>query len=816
LTFDLNFKDMFRNYIKTAFRFLLKNKSFSFINVIGLAIGTLCCLYILLYVEDQYNYDKHHKDAADIYRITALISTPGDKHNFPLSSPPIAPAMKRDFPEVLEFTRVVTDFNAGKHLLRYKEKLIYEDKPVYVDSTFFDLFTYHFTSGNSKDVLSEPYSIVLLKRTAEKLFDGEDPVGKLIEIDDENGKNNYKVTGVVDESLGKSHLHANMFITMNSAGMGQFVRQNNSWAGNNFAFSFIKLRPHADAVSLEKKLPAFLHKYGGQQLKDIGMEKILHLQPLTSIHTTAGYEKELSKSVDPSFLYILLLIAILIQVIACINFMNLSTARASRRAKEVGVRKVVGAERSDLMKQFMSESFLLSLISVLIALPLLLLTLPVINQITQADIHVSMFANYRIWLLLGAVIATTGLIAGSYPAFYLSAFEAIKVIKGNFTSHISATGIRRSLVVFQFALSIVLIAGIIVIYSQLNYIRHKDLGFDKNQKLVFTFYTQDSRNKIDAFAGDLKQLAEVKAVGRGNNYLTQTVFNDYPVYLAGGNAASATDVQNMVVDENFVKANGIKIISGRDFHLYDSGKLLVNETVLRRLGLKPEDAPGTKLYTQFPGVPEFNREIAGVMKDFNFNSLHEEVKPLMLIYSDPQPFMSNLTVATDSKNYQALISRMESLWRKDFPSAPFDYKFLDQEVQKQYETEITLSRIINSFTMMAILISCLGLFGLAAFSAEQRKKEIGIRKVLGASVSGLVGLLSKDFLKLVGIAILIATPVAWWAMNKWLQAFAYRVDMSWWMFALAGSVAIIIAMVTVSFQAIKAAIVNPVKSLRTE
>jgi putative ABC transport system permease protein len=453
----------------------------------------------------------------------------------------------------------------------------------------------------------------------------------------------------------------------------------------------------------------------------------------------------------------------------------------------------------------------LSLISVLIALPLLLLTLPFLNQITQADVRVSMFANYYIWILLGAIIAITGLVAGSYPAFYLSAFEAIKVMKGNFTSHISATGIRRSLVVFQFVLSIVLIAGIIVIYTQLNYIQHKDLGFDQNQKLVFTFYTQDTRKNIDAFSNDLRQLPEVKMVGRANSYLSQAVFNDLPVYPAGGNAANATDVQFMLTDENFVKANGIKIISGRDFHLYDSGKVLVNETVLRRVGLKPEEARGKKLYTQFPGVPEFNREIAGVMKDFNFNSLHDEVKPLMFIYLDPQPDMSNLTVATDSKNYQALLSKIEALWHKDFPSAPFDYKFLDQEVQKQYETEITLSRIINSFTIMAILISCLGLFGLAAFSAEQRKKEIGVRKVLGASVSGVVSLLSKDFLKLVGIAILIATPVEWWAMSKWLQAFAYRVEISWWMFALAGCIAVGIALITVSFQAI-----NPVKSLRTE
>jgi putative ABC transport system permease protein len=807
---------MIRNYLKTAWRFLLKNKTFSFINIIGLAIGTLCCLYILLYVEDQYSYDKHENNAQDIYRVTSQLSLPGDKHTIATCSPPIAPAIKQDFPEVQQFTRVVGDFNAGKHLLRYQNRSIYETGVVYVDSTFFDVFTYHFTNGNAKNVLSEPYSLVLLKSTADKLFGSEDAVGKVIEIDDNNGKNNFKVTGVVDESLGKSHIQANMFITMNSGGMGEFVRQNTMWAGNNFAYSYIKLHPNADADALERKLPAFLNKYGGQQLKELGMEKVLHLQPLVSIHTTKDYESELSKSVDPSFLYILMLIAILIQVIACINFMNLSTARASKRAKEVGVRKVVGAGKSDLMRQFLSESFLLSFISVFIALPLLILTLPFLNQITQANIHLAMFANYRIWLLLGAIIVITGLVAGSYPAFYLSAFDAIKVIKGNFTSHISASGLRRSLVVFQFVLSIILIAGIIVIYSQLRYIQQKDLGFDKDQKLVFTFYTQDTRANINAFANDLRQLPEVKAVSRANNYLTQVVFNDIPVYPAGGNEATAVDVRFMTTDENFAKTNGIKIIAGRDFRLSDTGRVLVNETVLRRLGLKPQQGPGTKLYTKFPGVPEFYNEIVGVMKDFNYNSLHDEVKPFMLAYSAPQPSMSNLTVATDSRNYQSLLSKIETLWQKDFPAEPFQYKFLDQEVQKQYETEITLSRIINSFTLMAILISCLGLFGLAAFSAEQRRKEIGVRKVLGASVPVVVRLLSKDFLKLVGIAILIATPVAWWAMSKWLQAFAYRIEVSWWMFALAGIIAVCIALITVASQAIKAAIANPVKSLRTE
>jgi len=373
---------MIRNYLKTAWRFLLKNRTFSFINIIGLAIGTLCCLYIVMYVEAQYSYDKHEKDAKDIYRVTTWLSLPGDIHNNSTCSPPIAPAIKRDFPEVGQFTRVIDEASNNKHLLRYKEKSIYETRAAYVDSTFFELFTYHFTNGNARNVLSEPYTVVLLKNTADKLFGNEDPVNKVIEIDDDNGKHDFKVTGVVDERLGKSNIQANMFITMNSGGVGEYVRENNMWAGNNFTNSFIKLRPGADAEALEKKLPAFLQKYGAEQLKQIGMKKRLNLQPIGSIHTTTGYEVEMTKTVDPTFLNILILIAVLIQVIACINFMNLSTARASKRAKEVGVRKVIGAEKRDLIKQFMSESFLLSLIGAIIALPLLLLLLPYLNNVT--------------------------------------------------------------------------------------------------------------------------------------------------------------------------------------------------------------------------------------------------------------------------------------------------------------------------------------------------------------------------------------------------------------------------------------------------
>ncbi|HVW98586.1 MAG TPA: FtsX-like permease family protein [Mucilaginibacter sp.] len=809
---------MLKSYLKTAFRFLLKNKTFSFINIFGLATGTLCCLYILLYVQDQYSYDKYHKDVKDIYRVTTTLGLPGDLHKMSSASPPIGPAMKNDFPEVLQYTRVLTTDKLGakEHLLRYKEQSFYEKDAVFVDSTFFDIFSYHFVNGTGKNALTEPYSVVLVKSTADKLFGKENPVDKLITIDDSYGKHDFKVTGVVDGSLGKSHLYASMYITMNSGGIGQYVRNNNEWAGNNFTFTYVKLRPDASAEALDKKFPAFLDKYAGKKMKAVGMTKNLHLQNVATIHTTTGFDFDITKSVDPSFLFILVLIAVLIQVIACINFMNLSTARASKRAKEVGVRKVIGAGKYDLVKQFLGESFFLSFIGVVIALPLLWLVLPYLNDITSSDIRLTFFSDYRLWLMLAGLVLVTGFVAGSYPAFYLSAFEAIKVIKGNFTSHISAAGIRRSLVVFQFVLSIVLITGIIVIYSQLNFIKNKDLGFDKDQKLIFNFYTGDTQSKMGPLANDLRQLADVKAVSNADNYLSQFILHDHGVFPPGGNMQTAIDAQNIACDKYFVKANGISIIKGRDFMEGDSGKVLINETLEKRLGLKPDNAVGTKLYTQYDQNPMTFVTVVGVMKDFNYNSLHDDVRPFMLIYDKDMGDFASMTVSVSSNNYQDLLQKMSAIWQKDLPAVPFTYSFMDAEVEKQYATEITLSQIINSFTLVAILISCLGLFGLAAFSAEQRSKEIGIRKVLGASVTGIVRLLSKDFLLLVIISFAIATPIALYGMNKWLQAFAYRITLSWWMFALAGMLALIIALLTVSFQAVKAALMNPVKSLKTE
>jgi putative ABC transport system permease protein len=804
--------------LKSGIRNLWKNKTYSAINIIGLVVGTVCCLYLLLFVSEHYNYDSHHKDAENIFRINTTLKSAENTAVLASASPPIAPAMSRDFAEVLQFTRVVNTFNVKKHLLKYGDKSFYEEKMYFVDSTFFDIFSYHFVHGDPATALKEPNSVVLFESVSTKLFGNENPVGKTIEIDNSYGKSPFKVTGVVNESLGKSHLQTNILITMNSGGIGEFVLGNDMWSGNNFTYSYIKTHPDTDVAQFEKKLPAFINLYGHQQLKDFGFSKEIHLQSVSSIHNTVGFENETTKIVSSSFLKFLLIIAGLIQLIACINFMNLSTARASKRAKEVGVRKVIGAGKSDLIRQFLGESMIISCISIVLALFILYLAMPLLNQLTQSDLSFSLLKDINYLMAIAGLTIITGLVAGSYPAFYLSAFRVIKVFKGEFNNYISVKGVRKSLVVFQFVFSIALITGIIIIKSQLNYLQNKDLGFATDQQLIFTFHTEETQASIPAFIEDLKQLPEVSFVSKANNYPSQFVFNDMSLYPPGGNMSQALGIQFMIADEHFIDANGIELLSGRNFRLHDSTGVLVNETVIKKMGLSNESAPGTRIFSQRGSTEEdiISFEILGVMKDFNYNSLHEELNPFMMQYDPENSSLSNVIVRTDSKDYASLLGKIEKIWNENVPATPFEYVFLEDEVQKQYETESTLSGIINAFTMIAILISCLGLLGLTIFSAEQRKKEFGIRKVIGASVSDIVTLISKDFMYLILISFLIAIPVVWWAMSEWLKEFAYQIELSWWMFALAGLMTATFALITICLQAIRSATANPVQSLKSE
>ena len=809
---------MLKNYLKIAWRNIWRNKSFSFLNIFGLTAGTVCCLYILLYVKDQYGYDAHHHDAESIYRVRTIIESRGetDKFNSATSSPPIAMTMKQDFPEVVAATRVQYFGDQGEYLLNLpdSDNSFYESKGYLADSTFFQVFDYTFLEGKPMHSLNEPYTVVLSSAVARKLFGNNSALNEQIVISDNRSSNLFMVTGVFDETYGKSHLQPHFIMTMNSVGLGQFIRTNNQWAGQNFIYTYVRLNPKADAAALQQKLPAFLEKYGTENLKELNMKKRLILQKATGIHLySRGITNQIDKVSDVKFLNLLLTIAFFIQLIACINFINLTTARSMRRAREIGVRKVVGAVKSTLIKQFLGESLLVSFIAVGLAIPIVLVLLPWLNNLTGSTLTADSFYSFNIISIVLGLALITGLLSGIYPALYLSGFRPVSVLKGVFSFKPSTVNLRKVLVVFQFVIALVLIISVIVISKQVNYMQSKDIGFNKSQKLVIPLKDDQSRRQFAVFTNEMAKLQEIKGTGGCAYYPSKSVLSDFGVYTSGKDMNSAELMKVNRVSENYFPAMGISVKMGRNLTPGDTlNQTVVNEKALQVLHIEKDKAIGTRLYSEFEGQRS-EYEIVGVTSDYNYASLKQEIKPLISFYTQRPAYM---IVNARSGDYQKLISEIGSIWKKMVPTSPFEYSFLDEDIQKLYTEEKTLKKISNSFTGLAILISCLGLFGLAMFTAQQRIKEIGIRKVLGASVTGIVSMLSKDFLKLVFISILIASPIAWWAMNKWLQDFAYKINIGWWIFLLAGSIALFIALITVSFQAIKAAIANPVKSLRTE
>jgi len=809
---------MIKNYLKIAWRNIWKNKSFSFLNILGLTAGTVCCIYIFLYVRSQHGYDKQFTNAESLYRVRTVIEGKGSTtpFNSACSSPPIAAQMKRDFPEVQAATRVVYFSDGSKDLISKVNSKdgFYESNGYLVDSTFFQVFDFRFTEGRASNSLDEPYTVVLSSELAKKLFGRETAVGQQINITTQFMKHDFKVTGVFDENFGKSHLNPHFLMTMNSGGLGGFVRNEDEWAGQNFVFSYVRLNPNVDAAAVQSKLPAFLQKYGKDDLDRLVMKKELFLQKVTDIHLhSKGIGNQIEKTSDAGFLNLLLTIAIFIQLIACINFINLTTARSIKRAREIGVRKVVGAEKRSLIFQFLSESVLIAMISMFLAVPIVALLLPELNTLTESSFTLEALKSLPVIFIIMGLGLITGLLAGIYPAIYLSGFNPVSVLKGTFRFKGSSVFLRKGLVVFQFVIAIVLIVSVLIISGQISFMQNLDMGFNKEQKLIIPLQNRDSRAQFTALRNELSVLKGISGVAGCNTYPSRIVLNDFLVYTAGHDMSSAKVAKANNADENFFKVMGMKILQGRNLGESDTtGQVIANELTLKEFGIPKESAIGTKLFGNTGGqAREF--EIVGVCNDYIFNPMKSEMQPLITFYTRQPNF---IVASMDTKDYKGLLAGVGAAFRKALPGVPFEYSFLDNDLEKQYKQEATLRKISNSFTLLAIIISCLGLFGLAMFTAQQRIKEIGVRKVLGASVASIITMLSKDFLKLVLLSILIGTPIAWWAMNDWLSEFTYKMPLSWWTFLLAGLIAIIIAFITVSFQAIKAAIANPVKSLRTE
>jgi len=809
---------MFRNYLKVAFRNLWKNKGYSAINIFGLAVGLATCLLILLFVWDEFSFDRFHEKADRIYRIDSDIKFGGSAMRIAVSSDPMGATLKKDYPQVEQYTRIYA--SSGAKLLKKDDAYINEEKIAYADSTFFDVFSFPLISGNPKTALNDPNTAVVSESAAIKYFGTTQAVGKVIETND---KVNYKVTAVMRDMPKNSHFIFDVLLSMDN------VRYDfGNYLSHNF-HTYIVLKKGADPADFKRIFKEVLDKYvlpqarafmpvkSMEEFESTGNYLRYSLMPMTDIHLRSDKFPELAVNGSEQNVFIFSAVAFFILLIACINFMNLSTARSANRAKEVGIRKVLGTERSTLIRQFLTESTLVAFISLLIALLITLFILPFFNDLSGKSLTIqSLFQPgfLPILLLLPIVV---GFLAGSYPAFYLSSFQPITVLKGKLAGGFRKSSFRSGLVVVQFTATIFLIIATIVVYSQLSYIQNRKLGFSKDQVLmVDNAYVLG--NQADAFKqeilklsgvqmGTLSAFLPVSSSSRSDNTYSKEAVMD---------PASGLNMQTWEIDHDYLKTLGMELVRGRNFSKEfgtDSSAIIINETTAKILGYP--DPIGKNIYysTDGSGGSVAPLQIIGVVKNFNFESLHHNVGPLCFRLGKSTGIAS---FKVSTKNVRELVTKVEATWKKMAPGMPFSYRFLDDAFDNMYRAEQRMGKLALGFSILAIVVACMGLFGLATYAAEQRIKEIGIRKVLGASVSGIVEMLSVDFIKLVLVSALIAFPIAWWAMDKWLTNFAYRIDIKWWVFLVAAAISIFIALVTTSFQAIRAALMNPVKSLRTE
>lgn len=808
---------MLQNYFKIALRNLVRNKVYSAINILGLGLGVACCLMLSLYILDEMSYDKQHGRLEDLYRIISKFESDNGLDNLTTASPPIAMALNEELPEVESAVRVLSSPGVTQQLIRYKDDLFYETGGMIADSTLFDVFKYELKEGNAKKALVLGNSVVLSDKLARKLFGNEPALDQLITIGMGGKPQEYKVTGVFSDKY-KSHIKANFFISMTSkGGIAEYIRTDGSqyWGGNNFVPSYLKLRSGHDRDAVIKKMNDILQKHGAKEIKALGMKKSLTLEPVKDIYLESEYDK------NPriTYLYVVASIAIFILLIACINFMNLSTAKATKRAAEIGIRKTMGAFRSSLIKQILGEAMIIVLFSIVISVVLVQLALPFFNQLT--DKNISFDSDTTLYFVVAAFALTvvTGIVAGSYPAFYLSSFQPAEVLKGKTNLQKSSGLLRQSLVVFQFMIAIALVCGIFVISDQLNFMSKKNLGFDASQKIVLPLRSAETREQYDVLKTELQKINNIAEVS-GTEYVPGSyIWNDMMFYTDGGNMDKAILNRRNNVDVGYTQLMKIKLIAGRTFNenrqSESKHKLIVNKTSADKFGFSPEKMVGQNLHFDWQGKKE-DFEVIGVMEDFHQTSLHENIVPIMFEMADSTKRYENIVVSLSSANFEQAIASMEKTWKSLINNTPFEYSFLNQTIQKQYDEDRRVSRIITTFALIAMAICCLGLYGLSSYMAERRFKEIGIRKVMGASVRQIVSMMSTEFVKLVLIAFVIATPIAWYGMNKWLESFAYRIEINWLVFALAGIVALAVALLTVSFESIKSAIGNPVDSLRSE
>jgi len=797
---------MVKNYLKIAFRNIKKHKAYSFINISGLAIGMACCLFIILFVQDELSYDRYHEKADRIYRLVDSLDAPGElSMHFALSSAPFAPTLKNDFPEVEDAVRF---FLGRRRMVSYEDKKYYEDGLIFADASLFNIFTFPLIKGDPDTALEAPNTLVISERIALKYFGTDESMNQTLKINEQE----FLVTGVMKEMPKNSHFHADMFASLKTLEKNPRIRERyiQDWVRHEF-YTYLLLQEGYPGEELEAKLPVFIEKYAAPQIKTIlGGTLSSRLQPLKSIHLYSNLQHEINPNSDIKYVTIFSVIALFILLIACVNFMNLATARSVNRSKEVGLRKVVGASRYQLVKQFLGESLLFTFFALLLALILLMIALPLFNSLTGKEIEVNLLNNFVVLGSMVIILVFVGLASGSYPAFFISRYQPASVLKSSLRVGSTKSFLRKALVILQFSISIVLIISTVVVLDQLDFLRNRKLGFDKEHVVVTPIRDNTLRTNAEAIKAELMQNPGI---------LSATVTIGVPGGVVAGDAIQlVTDegkktitVRMIYTDHDYLKTMGMEIVEGRDFSKEMSTDVteafIVNEAAVRVLQLE------NPLETRF----EWNKKkgrIIGVVKDFQFQSLREEINPLIIHIQPSDTYVFAMRIRPE--NIPGTLAFIENKWGELDPAHPFEYSFMDETFDRIYRSEEKLSQIFSVFSFLAIFIASLGLFGLALYMVEQRTKEIGIRKVLGASIGKIFVLLSREFALLVLVANLFAWPAAYFFMHNWLQNFAYRVNIAPWIFVLSAVLALVIAMLTISYQAVKAAMADPVNSLRYE
>lgn len=796
---------MILNYFKIAWRNLNKHRLFSVVNICGLAIGVATFWIIALNITDELSNDRFNTKADRIFRVVQHGRWDNGSFNLAVTSMPYAPALKANYPGVEEAIRV--DLEGGGKITYNEKKLMVGDIAV-TDNAIFDVFTYNFLSGDAENALSKPQSIVLTKTLALKLFgDVESAQGKTIYFD-----NNYPntVTGVIDDVPKNSHFRFSGLRSFDANATGK-------WR-NAGIYTYLLLKSPADAQKIVAHSADFYNKYLKTDLANVHYQ--MELQPLTSIHLHSNLDYEMGANGNITYIYVFGIVALLILSIAVINYVNLTTARSSVRIKEIGIRKVIGSGRAQLIMMFFAESVLLAVLATAFAMFLIKATLPFFNQLSGKTLDIWQFGLIKSLFIFAGFALLTGLISGIYPALFLSGFRTIPAMKGQLGNQNSTIVFRKSLVVFQFVITIVMIVGSCIIYQQLHYVLNKDLGFNKSQMLTFHIHSKTARIKIAAIKSQLLQnphILSVAAAGNpiGNNDIGESYFN---IGADGHNGPDTKLAQQLIIDEDFIPAMQIKMAQGRNFLRVaadsSNNAVIINSTLLKQLGWK--DAIGHRVIAGVNNEKISWSVVVGVVNDFNLYSLQHKIAPVVLRLPQTANDEDNLYVRISPKNVRASLQYMQTVYSRFDAESKVEYHFLDQNFARQYESEEKQGTLLLTFTVLAIGIACLGLFGLVTFTAEQRVKEIGIRKVLGASIKNIITMLTRDLIQLVLLAGLIATPLAWIAMNKWLQNFAYKVSVQWWVFIAAGAIALLIAFLTIGIRSVKAAMANPAKSLKTE